>query len=57
MHTRENSTNKTHNDSSKSAASIKERDAAFIVDNFPEMPAQWGKEAGKQTGCWEALKS
>lgn len=40
MHTRENSTNKTHNDSSKSAASIKERDAAFIVDNFPEMPAQ-----------------
>lgn len=48
MHTRENSTNKTHTAAdSKSAASIKERDAAFIGDNFLEMPTQCS-EGGKK---------
>lgn len=41
MHAGENSTNKTHTAAgSKSAASVKERDAAFVADNFLEMPTQ-----------------
>lgn len=60
MHARENSTNKTHTAAgSKSAASIKERDAAFIVDNFLEMPTQCsegGKKANRLLGSIKIRK-
>lgn len=57
MHARENSTNKTHTAAgSKSAASIKERDAAFIVNNFLEMPTQCSEGGKKAYGLLGSIK-
>lgn len=57
MHARENSTNKTHTAAgSKSAASVKERDAAFIVDNFLEMPTQCSEGGTKVNRLLGSIK-
>lgn len=41
---------------SKSAAAIKERDAAFIVDNLLEMPTQCSEGGNKANRLLEILK-